>query len=166
MNRLLKFVDKLSEWSFRVFAWLVVVLVFELFYEVVARYVFNAPTRWSYDLTYMLYGTFFAMGSAYALCKNRHIRIDVFYSRFSPRWQAITDTCLYLVLFLPAFAVLFVKGIGYAASSWAIHEASPAGAWAPPLYPIKTVFPAAMLLLLLQGMAQCIRSLRIAIRGK
>lgn len=166
MDRFLKFADKLSEYCSKVFAWLIVALVFGLFYEVVARYAFNAPTRWSYDLTYMFYGTLFVMGSAYALCKNRHIRIDVFYSRFSPHWKAITDVCLYLVLFFPAMVVLFVKGVGYAAFSWSIHEVSPAGAWGPPLYPLKTVFPVAIFVLLLQGIAQFIRSLRILRGGK
>ena len=166
MDKFLKFADRLSECCSKVFAWLIVALVFELFYEVVARYVFNAPTIWSYDLTYMFYGTLFTMGSAYALGKNRHIRIDVFYSRFSAHWKSVTDVCLYLVLFFPAMGVLFVKGVSYAARSWSIHEASCAGAWGPPIYPLKTVFPVAILVLLLQGIAQFIRSLRILRGGK
>ena len=165
MDKFLKFTDKLSEYCSKFFAWLIVALVVELFYEVVARYVFDAPSIWSYDLTYMFYGTLFVMGSAYALGKNKHIRIDVFYSRFSPHWKAVTDVCLYLVLFFPPMLVLLVKGVGYAARSWAIHEASCAGAWAPPIYPLKTVFPIAIFVLLLQGVAQFIRSLRI-LRGE
>jgi TRAP-type mannitol/chloroaromatic compound transport system permease small subunit len=54
-------------------------------YEVIARYVFNAPTIWSFDLTYMLYGAMFMLGAAYALHKGAHIRTDFLLGQFSPR---------------------------------------------------------------------------------
>lgn len=166
MNVFLKLADKLSEGCSKVFALLIIPMVAGLFYEVVARYAFDAPTVWAYDLTYMLYGTLFVMGSAYALSKNRHVRIDVFYRSFSPKWQGITDACLYLLLFFPVIVVLFVKGISYVALSWHMHECSPAGAWRPPIYPLKTVLPVALFVLGLQGVAQFIRSLYIAIGRK
>jgi len=166
MEVFLKLADKLSEGCSKVFAWLIVPMVGGLFYEVVARYAFDAPTVWAYDLTYMLYGTLFIMGSAYALSKNRHVRIDVFYRSFSPRWKGITDACLYLLLFFPPMVVLLIKGVSYAAHSWSMHEVSPAGAWRPPLYPLKTVLPVAVSVLLVQGLAQFIRSVRLAIGGE
>lgn len=166
MTRLLISIDKLSEYAAKAFAWLIVPMVGGLVYEVVSRYVFGSPTRWSYDLTYMLYGALFIMASAYALRLDRHVRIDVFYRKFSPRWKGITDATLYLVLFFPVVIVLLVKGVDYAAHSWAIREVSSAGAWRPPLYPLKTLFPIAMLLLLLQGLAQFVRSLQVAKGGQ
>lgn len=166
VDTFIRLVDKISEYCSKAFAWLIIPMVGGLFYEVIARYVFTAPTVWAYDLTYMLYGTLFVMGSAYALSKNRHVRIDVFYQRFSPRWKGITDACLYLLLFFPFVLVLLIKGIDYASHSWTIREASPAGAWRPPLYPLKTVLPVAMFVLLLQGAAQFVRCLRLAMGGK
>lgn len=162
MDRVLRGIDKLSEYCSKAFAWLIVPMVVGLFYEVVARYVFTAPTIWAYDLTYMLYGALFVMGSAYALSQNRHVRIDVFYANFSSRRKGVVDVILYLVLFFPPMLVLVIKGIDYAAFSWSMKEVSPAGAWRPPLYPLKTIFPVGMAVLLLQGVAQFIRSLRRA----
>ena len=54
-------------------------------YEVIARYLFNAPTIWAFDVTYMLYGTLFMLGAAYALHKGAHIRTDFFWEQFSTR---------------------------------------------------------------------------------
>lgn len=162
MDRVLRGIDKLSEYCSKAFAWLIIPMVGGLFYEVIARYVFNAPTIWAYDLTYMLYGALFVMGSAYALSQNRHVRIDVFYANFSSRQKGIVDVILYLVLFFPPILVLLIKGVEYAAFSWSMKELSIAGAWRPPLYPLKTIFPIAMAVLLLQGVAQFIRSLRRA----
>lgn len=164
MDSVLRRIDRLSEYCAKVFAWLIVPMVGGLFYEVVARYVFRAPTEWSYDLTYMLYGTLFVMAAAWVLSTNRHVRIDVLYTKLRPRTQGIVDAILYLVLFFPAIIVLLVKGIEYAQFSWSMKEVSSAGAWRPPLYPLKTVFPVAMALLLLQGIAEFIRSIRRATR--
>ena len=162
MDRVLRGIDKLSEYCAKAFAWLIIPMVGGLFYEVVARYVFNAPTIWAYDLTYMLYGALFVMGSAYALGQNRHVRIDVFYSRFSSRRKGIVDVILYLVLFFPPILVLLIKGAEYAAFSCSMREASAAGAGRPPHNPVNKVLPIAMAVLSLQGVAQFIRSLRRA----
>src|SRR3546814_15932897 len=69
--------------------WLVLPLVGALVYEVVSRYVFNSPTIWAYDVTYMLAGTLFMLGSAYALHKGSHVRADFLLSALRPKWQAL-----------------------------------------------------------------------------
>ena len=56
-----------------------------------ARYLFNAPTNWAYDMTFMLYGTFFMLGAAFTLQRKGHVRTDSFYDRWSPRRQALVD---------------------------------------------------------------------------
>jgi TRAP-type mannitol/chloroaromatic compound transport system permease small subunit len=78
-------IDKFTDTSGTWVAWLNMPLVFIVAWEVVARYAFNAPTIWSFDLTYMLYGTIFMLGCAYALHKGAHIRTDFFFEKWSPR---------------------------------------------------------------------------------
>ena len=51
----------------------------------IARYLFNAPTIWSFDVTYMLYGAIFMLGAAYALHKGAHIRTDFFFEQLVDR---------------------------------------------------------------------------------
>jgi len=162
----LRIIDKASEVAGKLVAWLIIPLVFGLMYEVIARYVFNAPTIWAYDITYMIYGVHFMMGAAYLLYVRGYVRIDVFHRLLSPRWRGGVDACLFLILFFPPMVVLLVKGIHYAAFSWSLQETSTAGAWSPPLYPLKTVLPVAIFLLMLQGVAEFIRSLGMAVRGK
>ena len=80
--------DSVALWSGRIVAWLIVPMVGSLVWEVVARYFFNAPTEWAYDMTFMLYGTFFMIGSAWTLQRGSHIRTDIYYERWSPRTRA------------------------------------------------------------------------------
>lgn len=60
-------------------------------YEVVARYVFDAPTSWATDLTFMANGTMFILGSAYALLAGAHVRTDIFYDKYSDRTRSTSS---------------------------------------------------------------------------
>ena len=161
---LLKYIDTLSEWSGRIFQWLGILIVVIVVYNVTLRYAFHAPTLWGFEITYFLYGAFFMLGGAYTLLHKAHVRVDVFYSRLSPRARGIIDSLGYLVLFFFFFGTMMWSGIDFASTSWAVREHT-VSAWAPPLYPLKTVIPVAFSLLLLQGLAEFIRSLILAIKG-
>ncbi len=159
MQRILRYIDAFSEYSGKLFAWLIIVLTGSLVYEVAARYIFNAPTIWAWDLSYMLYGTHFMMGAAYTLKLNGNVRIDLFYRMMSPRKQAVIDLCLYPVFFFPPIIALFLVGLDHAGYSWQIRELTSMTVWRVPIYPFKTVLPVATGMLLLQGLAEFTRLL-------
>ena len=69
----IKVLDQISILSGKSFGWLIIPMVLCLVYEVFARYLFNAPTLWAYDMTYMLYGSHFMLGAAYTLAMQGHI---------------------------------------------------------------------------------------------
>ena len=73
-------------------------------YEVVARHFFRAPTIWAFDVTYMLYGTHFMLGTAYTLMRIGHVRTDMLYQNWSIRCQNLIDAIGYLFFFFPAMA--------------------------------------------------------------
>lgn len=166
LARVVRTIDGVSEWSGRLFAWLILPMVGGLTYEVIVRYLFHAPTIWAYDITYMLYGSHFMLGAAYTLLKGGHIRTDIFYERWTPRQQALVDAVLYLFLFFPGMAFFFWMGWEEAARSWMILEKSDASPWRPPLYPFKTVIPVAALLLILQGVSEFLKSAYRALTGR
>ena len=74
-------------------------------YEVVARHFFRAPTIWAFDVTYMLYGTHFMLGTAYTLMRIGHVRTDMLYQNWSIRRQNLIDAIGYLFFFFPAMAL-------------------------------------------------------------
>ena len=156
-----KFTDTTGTWV----AWLNVPLVIAVSIEVFSRYVLNAPTIWSFDVTYMLYGTIFMLGSAYALHKGAHIRTDFFFEKWSTRTRGVIDSIAYIVFFFPSLAVfLFVSG----AEGWyafEIGETSEQTPWRPILWPFKWVVPLACLLLLIQGISETIKSVYEARTG-
>jgi TRAP-type mannitol/chloroaromatic compound transport system permease small subunit len=159
-------IDTISEWSGRIFAWLIVPLVAGTTYEVIVRYLFNAPTIWAYDLSYMLYGSHFMLGAAYTLLKGGHIRTDIFYQNWSVRTRGWVDALLYLFLFFPGMIFFFWMGYQEALHAWQIGERSDASPWRPILYPLKAVLPTMAVLILIQGVSEFIKSLHMARRGR
>lgn len=150
-------VDKLSTWVGHAFAWCIIAMTFGVGYEVFVRKVLNNPTAWSFDLSYMMYGTLFMMGGAYTLSRDGHVRGDVLFRRWRPRTQAGVELALYLLFFFPAMVGLIVAGWDFASQSIGYREVSVSSPANVPIFQFKLVIPAAGLLMLVQGLAQVAR---------
>jgi TRAP-type mannitol/chloroaromatic compound transport system permease small subunit len=138
-------------------AWLIVPMVLSLVWEVTARYLFNAPTTWAYDMTFMLFGTFFMVGSAWTLQRGGHIRTDNLYSNWTRRTRARVDLACYLIFFFPALAIFAWLGWEYFWKSFQQNERIVTSPWLPIVWPFKFMIPAAAVLLLLQGISECLK---------
>jgi TRAP-type mannitol/chloroaromatic compound transport system permease small subunit len=163
--RLVRMIDKFSDMTGTWVAWLNVPLVIAVSYEVISRYMFNAPTIWSFDVTYMLYGTVFMLGSAFALHKGAHIRTDFFYDKWSAKTKGWVDSVSYIALFFPALIVFFAVSANEAWYAFSIMETSEQTPWRPLLWPYKAVVPLASLLLIIQGISETIKSVYAARTG-
>jgi len=157
VQRTLQTVDRVSRWSGKLFAWLIVALMLVVCVEVFKRYILNAPTAWIFDINNMLYGTLFMMCGAYTLAQGGHVRGDFIYGRMQPRTQAAFDLALYFLFFIPGILALVYAGYFYAGDSWRINEHSTVTADGPPLYYFKAAIPIAGALLMFQGLAEIVR---------
>ena len=161
--RIARRIDLVSVLGGKTAAWLIVPMVLSLSYEVAARYLFNSPTLWAYDMTFMLYGSYFMLGAAYTLQRKRHIRTDSYYGGWSVRRQALVDAVCYLVMFLPLVMVFMGTGWGYFYKSFITDERFVSSPWMPVAWPFKAVLPLTGLLLALQGVSEflkCVYALR------
>lgn len=166
MARTIVAIDTFSLWVGHVVSWLTIPLMLGMVYEVVARYAFTAPTVWAYDISRMLYGALFVLGSAYALSKGVHIRSDFLYRDWSVKNQGRVDTALYLVFYFPSMIVFF-----WVASKWAWKAVSQVErgmdtAWMPMLGPIKSCLPIGIAFLIIQGVSELLKSVHAARAGR
>ena len=165
LKTILKGFDGVSEWSGKIFVWLIIPLTVVVVYEVISRRVFNAPHIWATEVTNYIYGPHFMLAAAYTLLYKSHVSIDIIYGRYSPRTRGILDIITYLVFFFPFCSIVFYQGIVFAQTSWSIGETSESAALrVVPL--VKTVIPVTFGLLLIQGLANFIRSIMLVVRGK
>lgn len=158
-------VDQISEWTGKIFMWLIVPLTILVVFEVISRRFFDAPHIWATEVTDFIYGPHFMLLAAYTLLYKGHVRIDVIYDRFSPRTRGILDIITYMVFFFPFCIIVLYQGIIFASTSWSIGETSDSAALTiVPL--VKSILPVSIGLLLLQGLATYIRAIMQAIKGE
>jgi TRAP-type mannitol/chloroaromatic compound transport system permease small subunit len=134
---------------------LVLPLLLVVVYEVVMRYVFNAPTTWGFEATTFLYGIHYMFGLAYCDVTGGHVKVDIFTARAATRTQAILGIFCTLVLFLPVMTCLTIWSFKFAYLSIIGRELNPTS-WAPPIYPFKFIMALTLFFLLMQGIANLI----------
>ena len=163
---IIRSIDRITQWTGHVFAWLIVPLVLANTIEVFSRYVLKTPTAWALDTTVMSYGALFMLGSAYALLKGAHVRTDMFWERFSNRKKGIIDCVAYVAFFLPSMAILFYLSLDDFLYAWSIDERSNYTPWQPVIWPLRGVVPLTALLLFLQGVSELLKSFWAARTGE
>jgi TRAP-type mannitol/chloroaromatic compound transport system permease small subunit len=157
-------IDKINEWVAKIMSWAVLLIIGATVYEVVMRYVFNAPTIWVFEFNYLLHGPYFLLVGAFTLAVRGHVNVDIFYGRLSGRAKAVMDLITAPVFFFFVIS-MFIYGGRFAMNSFSFRETL-SSAWAPPIYPIKMVIPVAAALIILQGAAKFIRDFYTAVTGR
>ena len=165
MEALLRLIERISGWTGAITAWLVMPLVLATVYDVFARYVFNAPTQWAYEVGYMMMGAHALLGMAYTLQVAGHVRIDAFSQFFSQKAKAIVDLVGYSVFVLPCVCWLTWALWKYWLRALETGELSGQSAWNPVIWPFKLIFFVAFVLLVLQIVAEVIKAI-LFLRGE
>ena len=160
MSLLLRGIERISGISGHFTAWLVAPLILATVYDVGARYLFNAPTQWAYEIGYMMMGAHALLGMAFTLREGGHIRIDAFTQKFSQTTKAVVDLVGYVVFLLPCLVWITWSLWDYWIKALNTHELSGQSAWNPVIWPFKLVFFIAFLLLVLQLVAEVIKAIQ------
>jgi len=161
---ILRLIDRLSSFVGTAVSVLLPALTLVLTFEVVARYFFERPTIWAFDMAIFMFGYLGLLAGAYVLKEKEHINVDLIYGRFSPRGKAVLDVITGLLFFFfMTLVVAYGWKAAYSALSFGDHRPTE---WGPPLGHFKLMIPVGALLLLLQGLANWIRNLYLAITGE
>lgn len=146
------FVTRLNRLLFYIAAALMGIVVPVMLYEVVSRYVFDAPTTWGMELATLLFGPYFLLGGPYLLHLRGHVNLDLVHRRLPPRWQRRADLFSHVVI-MTFCAILLHASLPLALQAWEYGETS-FSAWNPPIWPYKFAVPASVALLGLQSLAE------------
>ena len=155
-------IDRLSELTGRLTAWLTLAMVLVTCLVVILRYVFDIGFIWLQESVTWMHAVVFMLGAAYTLEREEHVRVDVFYRRFGERGRAVVDLLGVVVFLLPLCGWIGWSSWDFVATSWRIGEASRESGGLPyPMVPllksVLVVMPAA---LALQGLSLGLRSFR------
>lgn len=159
-------IDKFSLLAGKTVCWLVPPIFLAMVYEITARKLYVAPTLWAYDVSRMLYGALFMLGSGYALMRGVHIRADFIYRRWSARTQGAVDFALYLLLYFPGLLIFLFVSAEFTWEAWSRGERASDTAWMPYVGPVRAALPAGIFLLVVQGVSEALKCWYAMTRGR
>ena len=145
----------------QVFSWLALGIVLVCFTVVVQRYVFAVSYVWMQDLYIWLSGAMFTAVAGFALMRDDHVRVDIFYRPATARKRAVVDLIGSLLFLLPFTAIVYVYSMPFVQRAWSYTEGSANVGGMPGLYILKSFIIAFAALLALQGIAMICRSILV-----
>lgn len=159
LKTLLKVIDNIVEWSGRVVAWLVVLLVFITVYDVVMRYVFQQGSVAIQELEWHLFSAIFLLGAAYTLRHDDHVRVDMIYRSawLSERTRRWIDSLGTLLCLLPFAALIVWSTLPFVETAMVHGETSPDPGGLSHRWIAKALIPLGFGLLFVQGVADLLR---------
>lgn len=158
MRRLLIILDKINEVTGSVVSWFSAVLVLIICLDVAMRYLFDFTLIWIIELEIYFYALLFLLASGFALKHDRHVRVDVFYSKMSDKNKAWVDLIGTTIFLLPWCLIIIWVSANYSYFSFLIQERSPQPGGLPALYILKFSMTVGFILLALQGLNLWLKS--------
>ncbi|MDW7695073.1 TRAP transporter small permease subunit [Flammeovirgaceae bacterium SG7u.111] len=158
LNRYVRFVDQLNEYVGISVSFLTSALVLLICYDVITRYLFSVTHVAIFELEWHIFALIFILGAAYTLKHDKHVRVDIFYSRFSEKGKALVNLFGTIFFLVPFCLVVINGGIPYLETSLKLSEGSNDPGGLPARYIIKGSIIVGFSLLLLQGTSLIITS--------
>lgn len=141
----------------RAASWLTLAIVVLMAVGVLLRYTFSVGSVWAQELEWHLLAPLVLFGMTYALFKGDHVRVDIFYARYTPRVQAGVD--LLAAVLAAAMAVLVIRySIQFVSQSYSINEISSDPGGLTHRWMLKALIPIGFAVFALQAAAQGVGS--------
>jgi len=154
----INFIDKLNEKVGSLTSWLTVLLVLVVSYDVVVRYIFGESSVGLQEFEWHLFALIFLLAAAYTLKIDDHVRVDVFYTKFSSKKQALVNLLGSLLFLIPFCLLVIYSSQEFVSLSFRMGETSPDAGGLPARYILKAFMPISFFLLLLQGISLALKS--------
>ena len=168
MHRLARKIESLSEWSGRLVAWLLPILVLLIVYDVTMRYLFHSGSVALQELEWHLFALLFLLGSAYTFKHGDHVRVDVLHNNrwMTPARKAWVDVVGGMVFLLPFCVVVIMASWPFVMNAFNYSETSPDPGGLRYRFLLKAAIPVGFGLLLLQGVASIVRAIEVIRAGR
>lgn len=151
--------DQLADLTGKLVAPLLGLMLIATFIVVISRYGFDYGAVKLQESVLYMHATVFMLGFAYTLKQGGHVRVDIIYQRLGDRGRAIVDLVGTSLFLLPMCGFILYASLDYVSFSWQLKEGSAEPGGLPFVYLLKTIIPISAGLLILQGLAELLRSL-------
>lgn len=159
MQHIVNIIDQTVQWMGKTVSWLSLLLVLIICIDVAMRYVFNFTKVWVIELEIYFFAILLLFGAGYAFQYDKHVRVDVFYSKLSNKKKAYINLFGGVFLLIPWCIVIILVGYNYAYFSFLMNESSSQPGGLPALYLLKSLIFIGFIFLLMQGVSSICKSI-------
>lgn len=159
LKRYIKFSDNLSEHTGTIISWLTTILVLLVSYDVFSRYLLKESMVAIQELEWHIFAIIFLMGAGYTLKEEKHVRVDILYSKLSPERKAVINVIGSLLFLIPFCLMVIYTTKDFVMNSFSMGETSPDPGGLPARFLIKSIIPISFLFILLQGISLLFKSI-------
>lgn len=162
LTPVINLIERISEATGRAVSWLVLGMVLVIAYDVAMRYLFQIGSVGLQELEWHLFAMIFLLGAGYTFKHDGHVRVDIFYRsrQMNERRRAWVDLLGGLFFLLPFCLLIIISSAPFVDYAFAINEGSPDAGGLPYRFLLKAMIPLSFSLVLLQGVAHMLRSVR------
>jgi TRAP-type mannitol/chloroaromatic compound transport system permease small subunit len=159
--KLERFFDRFSDLMGWIAGVLNLLMLFNVFYDAITRYLFKTGSIALQEMEWHLFAMVFLFGMAYCLKEDGHVRVDILYDHFSPRWKAVVNIGGTLLLLLPLSVLIIDGSIWYVKQAYTIGEISGDPGGLGQRWLIKAVIPASFVFLIISAAGFVVRNINI-----
>jgi len=144
-------IDYISLKTGRATMYLVFVMMFILILSFVTRNIINIPLIWIIEMAQFVMTGYYLLGGGYSMLTDDHVRMDLIYSKLKDKTKALLDslTSIFLIFYLVVLLIGSISSLTYTIET----NQRLFTAWAPYVWPIKSIMTFGILLMLLQSIA-------------
>jgi TRAP-type mannitol/chloroaromatic compound transport system permease small subunit len=158
LRSLARGIDAFQDRFGRGVSWLMLLMVLVVFTDVILRYAFNQSSVFTQELEWHIFGLVYLLGAGYTMLFDEHVRVDILYSRWSPRKKAWIDFACYLVFFYPSAIMIMITAWPFVRNSYTVLEGSPDPGGIPFRFLLKSTIIVGFAILTLQAVSQTIKN--------
>jgi len=156
----MKFIDNITKYTSYLTAFILALLVLLVVYDATARYLFSEGSTALQELEWHFFDVVILLSIAYTLRNNAHVRVDIFYEKFSPKTKALINILSFLFFVLPLSFLIIYIGIEFVEMSYLQHEASSDPGGLKYRWIVKALMPLAFILLALQAFKELVSDIK------
>ena len=162
LRELARRIDAFQERVGRVTSFITLGMVLVVFFDVCLRYGFSRSSVFMQEMEWHLFAVSYLLAAGYTMLYDEHVRVDIVYSRWSPRKRALANFVFAFLFFFPSVLLVMYTATPFIRNSFLVNEGSPDPGGVPARYVLKSFIIIGFALLFLQGVSETIKNFYVA----
>jgi TRAP-type mannitol/chloroaromatic compound transport system permease small subunit len=155
---LISMIDHIISALGEIIKWVMPLMVMSVVLAVIALSIYGVSSIWWDESAIYLHAMGICLGVAPTYLAAQHVKVDIFYYKFTQTTRALVEICGFYGLLLPVCMAVIWRSQSFVSFAWQSFEGSSNSQGVQGVYILKTALMVMFILLLLQGLSSALRA--------